>query len=79
MIGLTLAPAIQCYNILLLAPYNGHSHWLFLSNFIQELVSRGHAVTAITGITLADKHPYNYTEILIDPVFDVEGYSESIE
>lgn len=70
---MAMVPVYQCYNILLLAPFNGVSHWLFLSHFIRQLDSRGHAVTAITGIPLAGKISSNYTEILIDPPFDLEG------
>lgn len=70
---MVLVPAYHCYNILLLAPFNGPSHWLFLSHFIRQLDSRGHAVTAITGIPLSGKISSNYSEILMDPAFNLEG------
>lgn len=65
-------PSLQCYNMLLLAPFNGPSHWLFLSHYISALDARGHSVTAITAIPYAGQHPPKYTEILIEPPFDLE-------
>ncbi|XP_063701015.1 UDP-glycosyltransferase UGT5-like [Culicoides brevitarsis] len=56
-------------NILFLAPFNGPSHWLFLSNIIRELLQKGHHLTAVTGIPLKGGNE-NYTEILIDPPYD---------
>uniref|UniRef100_A0A336LTZ6 CSON000634 protein n=1 Tax=Culicoides sonorensis TaxID=179676 RepID=A0A336LTZ6_CULSO len=61
-------------NILFLVPFNGPSHWLFLSHFIRELLNRGHHVTAITGIKYTYSVNSNYTEILIDPPYDFSTF-----
>lgn len=61
---------VHAGNILFLVPFNGPSHWLFLSHFIRELLNREHHVTAVTGIKYAESTHSNYTEILIDPPYD---------
>lgn len=61
---------VSAGNILFLVPFNGPSHWLFLSHFIRELLNRGHHVTAVTGIKYAESTHSNYTEVLIDPPYD---------
>lgn len=60
------------YKILFLAPLNGMSHWLFMRHLVEALLNRQHEVTFITSNTWGDIKPPNYTEILIDPPFDVE-------
>lgn len=59
-------------NVLFLVPFNGPSHWMFLSNFIKELLNRGHHLTAITGLPYRGGAHQNYTEILIDPAYDFD-------
>lgn len=71
-----LLPAIKCYNILLLIPFTGSSHWLFFEHFIRELDFRGHSVTCITGKPLTGKISSNYTEIPIDPPYDLVSASK---
>lgn len=65
---LITASIAEGYNILLLIPFPGPSHFLMFKIFIRELVSRGHEVTAITAFPLNEKLT-NYTEILVAPQF----------
>lgn len=60
----------------MLMPINGKSHMNYIDIFIRELISRGHEVTYITSIAMSGTKPDNYTEVLIDPPFDVEFLSE---
>lgn len=71
-----LVPTIQCYNILLLVPFAGSSHLLFLQHFIRELDARGHSITCITGQSLTGKISSNYTEIPINPPYDLVAASK---
>lgn len=57
--------------ILFLGPFPGPSHWFLLQNFIKELVNRGHEVTAIVNKEINNFSSPNYTEILIDPPYDL--------
>lgn len=41
--------------------------------FVKELLKREHEVTCITSITLGEPKPENYTEILIDPPYDMQN------
>lgn len=66
-------------NILFLVPFNGPSHWLFLSHFIRELLNRGHHVTAVTGIKYGESLHLNYTEVLIDPPYDFNKKRKSYQ
>lgn len=59
------------YKILFLVPFNGPSHWILSQNFAKELVNRGHEVTAIVNTPISNFKSPNYTEILIDPPFDL--------
>lgn len=64
------ATSVQSYKILFQVPINGKSHWNFLQVFVKELLHRGHEVTCITSISMGTKID-NYTEILINPAFDM--------
>lgn len=44
--------------------------------FIKELLMRGHEVTCITSIKLSGHKYENYTEILIDPPYDMQNISK---
>ncbi|XP_062551811.1 UDP-glycosyltransferase UGT5-like [Armigeres subalbatus] len=59
--------------ILVLVPFPAPSHWLWLNHFVQELLERGHQLTAVTNFPAKSAHP-NYTEILIDPPYDIPHY-----
>lgn len=72
---------VNTSKILILVPFNGPSHWLMFQDFIAVLTSRGHEVTALTGIKYSKAHPTNYTEVLIDPPYDLSGvckYKENL-
>lgn len=64
------------YKILLLAPFNGKSHWVLLERIIDALLERHHHVTTITNFKWNGPKPENYTEILIDPPLDFEKHSK---
>ncbi|XP_041775418.1 uncharacterized protein LOC121595468 [Anopheles merus] len=66
-------PAVECGKILFLVPFPAPSHWLWIEHFVKELLSRGHEVTAITNFPAKEAHR-NYTEILIDPPYDIPYY-----
>ena len=70
---------VACVNghkkVLFIAPINGHSHWNYLKIFIRELINREYDVTCITSIRMNDKSLSNYTEILIDPPFNLVNMS----
>lgn len=59
------------YKILFLVPFSGPSHWILLQNFVKELINRGHEVTAIVNAPINNFKSPNYTEILINPPFDL--------
>lgn len=44
--------------------------------FINELVDRGNEVTCITSISMGKHKPVNYTEILIDPPYEMKSLGE---
>lgn len=70
-------PTNDAYKILFLAPFPGTSHWGLMQNIINGLLDHGHQVTTITSINLKQESPNpNYTEILIDPKFDMDKYSK---
>lgn len=66
----------DAYKILVLFPFIAKSHWLMFEYLIEEMLKHGHEVSAITsfkphrGLILTGHK--NYTEILIDPAFDVK-------
>uniref|UniRef100_A0A1I8P863 UDP-glucuronosyltransferase n=1 Tax=Stomoxys calcitrans TaxID=35570 RepID=A0A1I8P863_STOCA len=59
------------HRILAVFSFPGKSHYMMHSALIRELVQRGHQVTMVAAFSL--KHlnlGHNYTEILIEPVYD---------
>uniref|UniRef100_A0A182KAS7 UDP-glycosyltransferases domain-containing protein n=1 Tax=Anopheles christyi TaxID=43041 RepID=A0A182KAS7_9DIPT len=68
-----LCPYAECGKILFLVPFPAPSHWLWIEHFVKELLSRGHEVTAISNFPAKEPHR-NYTEILIDPPYDIPYY-----
>ncbi|XP_031625276.1 UDP-glucuronosyltransferase 1-7-like [Contarinia nasturtii] len=60
------------YKILFMVPFNWPSHWILLQHFVKALVERGHHVTAVVNIPIKNFQSPNYTEILIDPPFELE-------
>lgn len=71
-----LATTVHGYRILVLVPINRSSHWNYMQVFIKELLTRGHEVTCITSIKLTGHKYENYTEILIDPPYDMQNISK---
>lgn len=51
------------YNVLVIAPRTGKSHFLFMTTFIQAMLDRGHQVTFLTLQSLSHLNLKNYTEI----------------
>ncbi|XP_055606533.1 UDP-glycosyltransferase UGT5-like [Uranotaenia lowii] len=49
--------------------FPGRSHWMMIDAIINELLDRGHQVTAIANFPLSRSHE-NYTEIRIAPIYD---------
>lgn len=60
----------SAYRILFLAPFPVPSHWMWLEHFVQEMLHRGHQVTALTNFVTKSPHA-NYTELIIDPPYDL--------
>lgn len=73
----TLTLSIKAHKILVSAPFNGKSYWIYMSTFVKELLNRGHEVTTITSISMSSKLD-NYTEILIDPPCDWLSKSQNV-
>lgn len=67
------------YKILFLVPFPGSSHWLVLQSFAKELLNRGHEVTAIVNSRINNFTSPNYTEILIDPPFDLDAICKFVQ
>lgn len=71
----------DAYKILVLFPFIAKSHWLMFEYLIEEMLKHGHDVTAITsfkphrGLILTGHE--NYTEILIEPAFDVKSLGKN--
>ncbi|XP_073847615.1 UDP-glycosyltransferase UGT5-like isoform X2 [Musca autumnalis] len=62
---------VEGARILAVYAFPGKSHYGMHSALIKELVDRGHQVTMIAAFTLKHlKLGQNYTEILIEPVYD---------
>lgn len=59
-----IVSSIETYNVLVLAPYPLVGQWLYMEEFIKELLSRGDKVTAVTCYNVRRKHE-NYTDVLI--------------
>lgn len=81
---LTLIVLLSCllasnsYKILLLAPLPGLSHWGMMQNIINELLNRGHEVTAISSFELKrdSNSMQNYTDVRVEPKLNVNAYCE---
>lgn len=69
--------SIDAYNILMVLPFLGPSHFLMFKVFIKELVDRGHHVTAITAFQYNDKLD-NYTEVYIDETWKMNEDCECL-
>lgn len=69
-----LVTFVHGYKILVAIPINGKSHMVYMEVFIRELINRGNEVTCITSIPISGEKPQNYTEILIDPPFDMFSF-----
>lgn len=61
------------YKVLFLGPFNGKSHFLYMQSFVLALIDRGHEVTFLTSQSINHIKLKNYTEILIDPPFDIHS------
>ena len=59
------------YKVLVMCPFNGKSHFLYMQSFVKALLNRGHEVTFLTSQSMGKVKSENYTEVLIDPPFDV--------
>lgn len=64
-----LTASVHAHKILVLVPFNGKSHWVYMSVFVKELLNRGHEVTTVTSMSMGSKLD-NYTEVLIDPPYE---------
>uniref|UniRef100_A0A034VDZ0 UDP-glucuronosyltransferase n=1 Tax=Bactrocera dorsalis TaxID=27457 RepID=A0A034VDZ0_BACDO len=65
------APATDGAKILAVYSFPGKSHYMMHRVLISELLKHGHEITMITALTLEpEKMGANYTEILIEPVYD---------
>ncbi|XP_054737750.1 UDP-glucosyltransferase 2-like [Anastrepha obliqua] len=66
------SPITDGAKILAVYSFAGRSHFMMHRALISELVKHGHQVTMITALTLEPlKLGSNYTEILIEPEFDI--------
>lgn len=63
------------FKVLVLGPFNGKSHFLYMQSFVRALLQRGHEVTFLSSNTLGDSNLANYTEVLIDPPLNLQNYS----
>lgn len=70
------ATSVQGHKILVIVPMHGKSHWNYMKVFIDELINRGHELTCITNISMGKHKPTNYTEILIDPPYEIQNLGE---
>ncbi|XP_037716694.1 UDP-glycosyltransferase UGT5 [Drosophila subpulchrella] len=62
---------VEGYKILAVYSFPGKSHFMMHKALMRELVESGHQVTMITAISLEKEElGSNYTEILIEPVYD---------
>lgn len=71
-----LATISDGYRILVVVPINGKSHGLYMESFLKEFLNRGHEITCITSFKMSGPKLNNYTEILIDPPFDMQSMSK---
>uniref|UniRef100_A0A1B0CBS4 Udp-glucoronosyl and udp-glucosyl transferase n=1 Tax=Lutzomyia longipalpis TaxID=7200 RepID=A0A1B0CBS4_LUTLO len=65
---------VEPLRILFMAPFPVPSHWFWLNSIVEGLLDKGHEVTAITNFRAKQPH-VNYTEIILDPPFDLLKYS----
>ncbi|XP_054744472.1 UDP-glycosyltransferase UGT5-like [Anastrepha obliqua] len=70
---LSLPSACVSYNILFMCPFPAPSHWMWMEHFLQELLRRGHQVTALTNHPVKQQHS-NLTQIIIEPHFNLTHY-----
>lgn len=56
--------------------FQAKSHYMMHNVLIKELINRGHEVTFITSSSMNKNLGDNYTEILIDPVYNYEPDSK---
>lgn len=61
------------YKLLVLAPMNGKSHFLYIQSFVRAMLERGHEVTYLTSNSLNHLKLTNYTEVLIESPFDMSA------
>ncbi|XP_055308151.1 UDP-glycosyltransferase UGT5-like, partial [Sitodiplosis mosellana] len=61
------------YKVLFMGTFNGKSHSLNMQSFVKALLNRGHEVTFLTSQSMGNVNLANYTEILIDPPFDIHS------
>lgn len=67
----TIMPTSNGGRILSVYSFPGKSHFMMQKAVIKELIKNGHQVTLITAFSLAPLNlGSNYTEILIEPVYD---------
>lgn len=64
------------YRILVLNPFPGPSHHVFISKFVDELVSRGHEIVTINNYDMGKRS--NITQLLIHPMYDLSVHSKQI-
>lgn len=73
LLALSMLLTIDGYKVLFLGPFNGKSHFLYMQSFVLALLDKGHEVTFLTSQSLNHLKLKNYTEILIDPPFDLHS------
>lgn len=66
----------EALRILFLGPFVGTSHFLYCKSFVIELLKRGHDVTFVTSNSMKSMNLTAYTEILVEPRFDIEKMSK---
>jgi hypothetical protein len=45
---MVMSSVASAYDILVLAPFPYHSNWVYMENFIEGLLKRGHSLTTIS-------------------------------
>lgn len=68
---------VDSLKILFMAPFPVPSHWFWLNSVVEGLLDRGHEVTAITNFPAKKPH-LNYTEIILDPPYDLLKYCKYV-
>lgn len=72
MLLAVIVSSIEAYNVLVLAPYPLVGQWLYMEEFIKELLGRGDKVTAVTCYNVRRKHE-NYTDVQI-PMWNMNDH-----